>query len=117
MGLLRFLEDDEYFLTYIKNHTQALTSVQTQLFESAAAQKRTYDEECFKFKCELLKQWNIPVQQKEPKGEQRPGAASKGEDSIQAYFSNLPEEQLKTFEKDGQEVLSFFEKEQRAHVK
>ena len=68
-GLFGFLEDEESFLTYIKNHTQALTSTQTQLFANAREEKQTYDVECFKFKFDMLKQWKVPMKQKEPKND------------------------------------------------
>ena len=63
IGLMRLLEDEESFLTYIKNHTQALTSFQIQLYCAAQQKKEAFDSDCFKFKSEMLESWGVPLQQ------------------------------------------------------
>ena len=109
-GLLSFLEDEETFLTYIKNHTQALTSTQTQLFANARDEKQTYDIECFKFKSEMLRQWKVPMKQKEPKNDQRQQAQSSISDSIEKKFAEMPSEQLQAYEKDGMDLIKDIER-------
>ena len=65
MGIMQFLEDEETFLTYIKNHTQALTSIQIQLYGAAHSKMRSNEADCFKFKHEMLRTWGVPIYQNE----------------------------------------------------
>lgn len=44
----------------------------------------------------MLKQWKVPMKQKEPKNDQRQSGAQAGipEDSIEKKFAEMPSEQL-----------------------
>ena len=112
IGLFRYMENEDKFLTYIKNHAQALTSLQTQLFAAAQYRKESLDADCFKFKTENLKAWGLPIKQKNEKYDPRDAKYLHRSNDPTHEFANMDEDQRTRIIETGDNILEHLEVEQ-----